>query len=411
MSRFQSTHPRGVRLITIACLKLSIRFQSTHPRGVRPPFPAHLRRSCLFQSTHPRGVRPAESGKRFLAKKHFNPRTHVGCDICRQNTSCQWSHFNPRTHVGCDIALLKIVRMLRNFNPRTHVGCDVAPVLPVGRGVHISIHAPTWGATYSSSNAGWVFTFQSTHPRGVRHSTKHLPAYYRQFQSTHPRGVRRADVISYSDLFGKFQSTHPRGVRHYCLIAVINQVGFQSTHPRGVRHIMIGSETALFNFNPRTHVGCDSASRLTCLTPIISIHAPTWGATTAQDLLKMGVEISIHAPTWGATKFYVNTEGSLEFQSTHPRGVRLIIIYFLLRYRTFQSTHPRGVRRLSLSFCKSSIYFNPRTHVGCDFVPCRLLYGGWQFQSTHPRGVRLIRQPISPIVQVFQSTHPRGVRP
>ena len=79
-SRFQSTHPRGVRRRTCQpqiCRRL---FQSTHPRGVRLPVmrrrfqphhvsihaPAWGATSCgagaittrmSFQSTHPRGVR------------------------------------------------------------------------------------------------------------------------------------------------------------------------------------------------------------------------------------------------------------------------------------------------------------------------------------------------------------------
>jgi len=55
----------------------------------------------------------------------------------------------------------------------------------------------------------------------------------------------------------------------------------------------------------------------------------------------------------------------------------------------FQSTHPRGVR-LEL--------------IGPYFIDTK-------FQSTHPRGVRL--NPVTPLVIMarFQSTHPRGVRP
>ena len=34
--RFQSTHPRGVRLFLVTALLVVTVFQSTHPRGVRP---------------------------------------------------------------------------------------------------------------------------------------------------------------------------------------------------------------------------------------------------------------------------------------------------------------------------------------------------------------------------------------
>mgnify|MGYP007050313663 CR=1 FL=1 len=98
------------------------------------------------------------------------------------------------------------------------------------------------------------------------------------------------------------------------------------------------------------------------------------------------------------------------FQSTHPRGVRLLRIlesfYFpcfnprtregcdkcwitsAIHFFLFQSTHPRGVRRSSIMIASRS---------------CR-------FQSTHPRGVRQSQAMQNAINQMFQSTHPRGVR-
>ena len=97
---------------------------------------------------------------------------------------------------------------------------------------------------------------------------------------------------------------------------------FQSTHPRGVRHAGARMTAILRDFNPRTHVGCDG---VLCGTGL-------------------GVKISIHAPTWGATQCFVPMASVLEFQSTHPRGVRQ-------RMLSRRSQH---------------LHFNPRTHVGCD---------------------------------------------
>ena len=123
--RFQSTHPRGVRLRERFSIDSMDEFQSTHPRGVRlanvlwqqvmVPVSIHApawgataarppcRASCHgFQSTHPRGVR-LEQGN--VATKRDG----------------------------------------------------------------VSIHAPAWGAT---ARASWTSAltgrFQSTHPRGVR---------------------------------------------------------------------------------------------------------------------------------------------------------------------------------------------------------------------------------------------------
>ena len=56
--KFQSTHPRRVRLMPTN-LGFSVKaFQSTHPRRVRPTTPSAGITMLRFQSTHPRRVRP-----------------------------------------------------------------------------------------------------------------------------------------------------------------------------------------------------------------------------------------------------------------------------------------------------------------------------------------------------------------
>jgi len=127
------------------------------------------------------------------------------------------------------------------------------------------------------------------------------------------------------------------------------------------------------------------------------------------------------------------SEKSPEFQSTHPRGVRLWFLFFFLFFNGFQSTHPRGVRRHPRQYlphtpqrfnprtregcdllrrkgnsgitsfnprtregCDSAWYspglcpscFNPRTREGCDSLAGFDEIHQLQFQSTHPRGVR-----------------------
>ena len=254
----------------------------------------------IFQSTHPRGVRRLANLHRAHGKAHFNPRTHVGCDVedkdlsnkikisihaptwgatleftvislryifqsthprgvrhCFSSINQTCQNFNPRTHVGCDFIVFFINQTCQNFNPRTHVGCDIkGGQKPPYK--NISIHAPTWGATFIAWNSFWENLFQSTHPRGVR------------------RGLLPPFVVIYP-----FQSTHPRGVR--------------------LRQIF-----TLFliccHFNPRTHVGCDAINKVNDETICISIHAPTWGATRIALRSFSVFPISIHAPTWGATR-------------------------------------------------------------------------------------------------------------
>ena len=168
IAQFQSTHPRGVRpasegnfgtplLISIHAPTWGATdgnrgspnsdiFQSTHPRGVRPFIWSFLRNWTLFQSTHPRGVRLQNSPENADALKFQS--THPR-GVRRDQLVCHSGivDFNPRTHVGCDIVLGKTIKVFSNFNPRTHVGCDTAEAQKA-RQWQISIHAPTWGATY-----------------------------------------------------------------------------------------------------------------------------------------------------------------------------------------------------------------------------------------------------------------------
>ena len=145
-----------------------------------------------------------------------------------------------------------------------------------------------------------MVSFQSTHPRGVRRSLLVVSPHWAIFQSTHPRGVRLLRLAcSYNAQ--SFQSTHPRGVRQDKRDAWVreypisihaptwgatynpNHVAppeiFQSTHPRGVRQTGRTCGRRRKDFNPRTHVGCDSHHDKNFLIFSISIHAPTWGAT------------------------------------------------------------------------------------------------------------------------------------
>ena len=98
---------------------------------------------------------------------------------------------------------------------------------------------------------------------------------------------------------------------------------FQSTHPHGVRPL-----------------SCAALRH----RKLVSIHAPTRGATTSTPL---------------ALAF-------VTFQSTHPHGVRPLADFIGLGMLMFQSTHPHGVRLV-------------RTAMGSIDV---------EFQSTHPHGVR-----------------------
>ena len=290
----------------------------------------------------------------------------MGCDAHRRSTVRTPPYFNPRTPVGCDTPHAPTSRRTGYFNPRTPVGCDPLTYAscicqnvfqsthPSGVRQHlishlrflldISIHAPQWGATFALPRRGLFHVFQSTHPSGVRLISRSSSRSSREFQSTHPSGVRL--VWSLPGISRcRFQSTHPSGVRQsiegvdVCWVEIsihapqwgattgqqqlprvrrisihapqwgatlrwskrfTSSTRFQSTHPSGVRPSFWFPVGLADDFNPRTPVGCDIASLKEAQSIWISIHAPQWGATSG-------------APA---------SARCVEFQSTHPSGVR-----------------------------------------------------------------------------------------
>ena len=124
----------------------------------------------------------------------------------------------------------------------------------------------------------------------------------------------------------------------------------------------------------------------------------------------------------------------IQFQSTHPRGVRRPDAG--LARRAGARFNPRtrvGCDAFPVQAAHQKGRFNPRTRVGCDAparavglgdLPVSIHAPAWgatgqprvkmsitSFQSTHPRGVRLSACRANLDIEPrFQSTHPRGVR-
>ena len=158
-------------------------------------------------------------------------------------------------------------------------------------------------------------------------SDKRLSVYRRfkdRFQSTLPLGERPARTLR-STACGAFQSTLPRGERHW---------SDEQNHQ--LRQC----------FNPRSHVGSDQKLLVAVFgLVVVSIHAPTWGATIVVCTSHSFRRVSIHAPTWGATALIAIMSPCGAFQSTLPRGERLFYYDDIKEFYKFQSTLPRGERR------------------------------------------------------------------
>ena len=79
----------------------------------------------------------------------------------------------------------------------------------------------------------------------------------------------------------------------------------------------------LCDFNPRSHKRSDRVPKNVIHDRLISIHAPTRGATDDTKNLVDTIKISIHAPTRGATLIVDEAQVLCEFQSTLPQEERL----------------------------------------------------------------------------------------
>ena len=142
---------------------------------------------------------------------------------------------------------------------------------------------------------------------------------------------------------------------------------FQSTHPRGVRRGMVASSQMIADFNPRTHVGCDSPPRkcrsgTPYFNPRTHVGCDTARQGSASGLFYFNPRTHVGCDTPVYKRYIV----LFKFQSTHPRGVRRTLSGSFSGSPEFQSTHPRGVRHLGKVVFLNLVDFNPRTHVGCD---------------------------------------------
>ena len=77
------------------------------------------------------------------------------------------------------------------FNPRSHERSDTMPTpIKLSRS-HISIHAPTRGATFSFASASGSVRFQSTLPREERHTSRFISLLLTLYFN--PRSHERSD--------------------------------------------------------------------------------------------------------------------------------------------------------------------------------------------------------------------------
>ena len=166
----------------------------------------------------------------------------------------------------------------------------------------VSIHAPTRGATWFVTYFTSIFLFQSTRPRGARHYFRVLTILFclcfnpRAHAGRDVTGTRyncspaivsiyaptrgATQVMTLVSLRTMFQSTRPRGAR------LSSSCGFSSSEESFNPRAHAGRDGTINpqyhtneSFNPRAHAGRDNIVIPINAKGVVSIHAPTRGAT------------------------------------------------------------------------------------------------------------------------------------
>ncbi len=353
-------------------------FQSTRPRGARLPFLLSPRRLLFtFQSTRPRGARRRPRSESCETRSSFNPRARVGRDALASCLSRPVSCFNPRARVGRDRKAIVSLNTQAQFQSTRPRGARRSLARSWSPPVSVSIHAPAWGATLR---------------RKIRHNrgnvSIHAPAWGATGRDG-PRGLQQS-VSIHAPAWGATPSA----------MASAPSSRFQSTRPRGARQEdAMQFPWMVYSFNPRARVGRDGTGPSDSAPALyVSIHAPAWGATVLQ-------------PTASTSR--------CKFQSTRPRGARLLGSGQMIIAGWFQSTRPRGARlqctiavyggaivsihapAWGATRCTSRTFprrrgFNPRARVGRDSVMIVHVPTDGSFQSTRPRGARRSERGLIP---------------
>ena len=128
------------------------------------------------------------------------------------------------------------------FNPRTHTRCDFTAVLRTTHTFFVSIHAPTRGATYRGGERSCRFVYGGFNPR------------------THTRCDTHIECLFHLPTQGFNPRTH---------------TGCDDRRFKGRCRVQPG-------FNPRTHTRCDAIPQQDYELLMVSIHAPTRGATVCK---------------------------------------------------------------------------------------------------------------------------------
>ena len=223
-------------------------------------------------------------------------------------------------------------------------GARRAPCPRWHSGGRVSIHAPAWGATALSADGG------------IR-----IPGF-------NPRARVGRDTLRRRGMCWTKVSIHAPAWGATCLRKFPSCLAWVSIHAPawGATFIQSAHGDAVTGFNPRARVGRDTAGDGRRRPAGVSIHAPAWGATESCFSASCRVAFQSTRPRGARLLSLQKTCRASKFQSTRPRGARHFFPLRASRPTQFQSTRPRGARRYQRRYHARHTRFNPRARVGRD---------------------------------------------
>ena len=198
----------------------------------------------------------------------------------------------------------------------------------------------------------------------------HIPLSFltsaRMFQSTLPHGERQHKARLHC-LPGSFNPRSRMGSDSCRKPSPTLNAMFQPTLPHGERQRNVTLTFAESSFNPRSRMGSDCICRLRlsmshCFNP--RSHMGSDLCEREQRIIEL---VSIHAPTRGATGRVVYRGNNNAFQSTLPHGERRRFwCHHRARTCCFNPRSHMGSDRVGIPNLAFQGCFNPRSYMGSD---------------------------------------------
>jgi len=214
----------------------------------------------------------------YACRSGFNPRAHAGRDCERVDGFRQHGPFQSTRPRGARQGRRDQRGRCGKFQSTRPRGARRCVCVMTAYRSPVSIHAPTRGATASTVHCRQAAPVSIHAP--TRGATVNVATIKRWMNvSIHAPTRGATDPRSGLSFEVSFQSTRPRGARHISGMANPVGNGFNPRAHAGRDSPYIRYRSLMNRFNPRAHAGRDIDSCPLHRLGIVSIHAPTRGAT------------------------------------------------------------------------------------------------------------------------------------